>query len=168
MQCSTKCAIFIDVYVRCCSVGWGRRVLLSLFFRAGLFRSEHCVFVLTEFITDNNVCSSLLYSNIVVHIKASGIPLHSLCFTLFLLSFHFAISYRQTWLALSVNERDWCFGWLFVCVRLRLNQFFLKRCSSLNEYLCGFCYVWIDTIFALLCFHGKYHFLAEDSDVPVR
>lgn len=137
---------------------------LSLLFRStGFFRSEHCVFVLTEFITDNNVCSSLLRLNIVVHIKASGISQRNLCFT-FISFCHFVLT-SMARIICKWKSLVFC---LFVCVRLRSNQFFSKRCSSLNEYLRGFCHVWIDTIFALLYFHSECGFLAEDSDGPVR
>lgn len=55
----------------------------SLFsLRKSFFRSEHCVFVLTGFITDNIVCSSLLRL-----LQALGISTCSLCFALFLISF---------------------------------------------------------------------------------
>lgn len=70
--------------------------------RKSFFRSEHCVFVLTGFITDNIVCSSLLRLHIVVHIKPPGS--RRAVFVLLCFSFHFAISYWQTWFALS---RGW-------------------------------------------------------------
>lgn len=76
--------------------------------RTGFFRSEHCVFVLTGFITDNIVCSSLLRLHIAVHIKPRGS--HRAVFVLLCFSFQFAMSYWQTWFALSWGLRTECWN----------------------------------------------------------
>jgi len=61
-------------------------------------------FVLTGFITDNIVCSSLL----IVHIKPLG-SRHAV-FVLLCFSFYLSISYWQTWFALSRRRGTKCWN----------------------------------------------------------
>lgn len=59
----------------------------------GFFRSGHCVFVQTGFISDNIVCSSLLRLHNVVHIKTLGSRRAVFVLLLFLILFcHFLLT----------------------------------------------------------------------------